>query len=176
MRRQGRPVAFSLIWTLIGAVALVLTTAGITVVVASVRTNAITSQLLGQIDSLSDDNAAAAAARSDLVEQNQRLIAQNQHLIRQNARQREQLDALVRYLRDHGFAVPRITGPAAAAIVPKSPAAPSGASPNPRPRQPRPPLAPASPVPTTAPAPTATPNPGLADLTCTLAPMLCPGR
>lgn len=65
--------------------------------------------------------------------------------------------------------------PAPAPLTPKATSRPKGSTAHPAP-QPSPPLAPASPVPTAAPAPTATPGPSIADLTCALAPMLCPRR
>lgn len=59
---------------------------------------------------------------------------------------------------------------------PKATTRPKGGTAAPNTPQPSPPLAPASPVPTAVPSPTATPSLGIAELTCILAPMLCPRR
>lgn len=153
---------------LAGIVALVLVTAILSSALAARRTSDTVASLSHQLEAAS---AQRDQVRADLLTSQQQSAAALANLAAQNRRLQHKLDVLVRFLRANGLQVPKIVATTTASPAPPG-TKPGVVRSHPKAPASRPPKAhPASPAPAT---PATTASPGTTDLTCNLAPALCP--
>lgn len=158
-RRQWASTAAGLI---VGIVVLVFATAILTSAVSSSNTSDTVRSLSRQLE---DANNQLEQLRAEYAAAQEQSSRERTKLTEQNRQLQHKLDVLVKFLRAHGLSVPDVV------VRTRPEPAPKGTGP--RGPKPRPTLHPGTPGPTATPMPTATPDP-VTDLTCRVAPLLCP--